>query len=106
VDQKDQDVPRFEAKPMFEPPKDFTFARDVSAFLSSGDPGLNYLSQTTSPADAAPPEPTKEPPIAALPFSLTPESSKSSFLAAASLTQCTPARRSSHISESPHAAKE
>ena len=32
VDQKDQDVPRFGAKPMFEPPKDFTFARDVSGF--------------------------------------------------------------------------
>jgi hypothetical protein len=30
VDQKDPDVPRFETKPMFEPPKDFTFARDVS----------------------------------------------------------------------------
>ena len=32
VDQKDQDPPRFEAKPMFEPPMDFTFARDVSSF--------------------------------------------------------------------------
>ena len=31
VDQKDQDVPVFGAKPMFEPPKDFTFARDVSS---------------------------------------------------------------------------
>lgn len=30
VDQKDQDVQRLETKPMFEPPKDFTFARDVS----------------------------------------------------------------------------
>jgi len=34
VDQKDRDVPRFETKPMFEPPKDFTFARDVSGFSS------------------------------------------------------------------------
>jgi len=33
VDQKDQDVPKFEAKPKFEPPKDFTFARDVSCSL-------------------------------------------------------------------------
>lgn len=32
VDQKDQDIPRVETKPMFEPPKDFTFARDVSSF--------------------------------------------------------------------------
>jgi len=32
MDQKDQDVPRSETKPMFEPPKDFTFARDVSSF--------------------------------------------------------------------------
>jgi nucleoporin NUP1 len=30
VDQKEQDVQRLETKPMFEPPKDFTFARDVS----------------------------------------------------------------------------
>ncbi|KAF9646853.1 hypothetical protein BDM02DRAFT_3130135 [Thelephora ganbajun] len=63
MDQKDQDVPRFETKPIFEPPKDFTFARD-----------------TASVVDAVPPEPpTKEPPIAALPFSLTPESPKPSF---------------------------
>lgn len=34
VDQKDRDVPRFETKAMFEPPKDFTFARDVSSFSS------------------------------------------------------------------------
>lgn len=32
VDQKEQDVQRFEVKPMFEPPKDFTFSRDVSFF--------------------------------------------------------------------------
>ena len=32
VDLKEQDVERFETKPMFEPPKDFTFARDVSPF--------------------------------------------------------------------------
>ena len=32
VDQKDQDIPRFETKSMFEPPKDFTFARNVSGF--------------------------------------------------------------------------
>ena len=31
-DPADQDPPRFEAKPMFEPPMDFTFARDVSCF--------------------------------------------------------------------------
>ena len=31
VDQRDQDVPRLETKPMFEPPTDFTFARDVSS---------------------------------------------------------------------------
>jgi len=31
-DPVDQDPPRFEAKPMFEPPMDFTFARDVSSF--------------------------------------------------------------------------
>ena len=30
VDQRDQDVSKLETKPMFEPPKDFTFARDVS----------------------------------------------------------------------------
>lgn len=34
VDQKEHDVQRFEAKPMFEPPKDFTFARNVR-FLTS-----------------------------------------------------------------------
>ena len=39
VDQKDQDVPKFETKPMFEPPKDFTFARDVSSFSSLIIPG-------------------------------------------------------------------
>ena len=32
MDQRDQDVPRSETRPMFEPPKDFTFARDVSSF--------------------------------------------------------------------------
>lgn len=78
VDQKDQDVQRFGAKPMFEPPKDFTFARDVSVFLGFDDSGLISLPQITS-AGVAPPEPIKEPPIAALPFSLTPDSSKSSF---------------------------
>lgn len=30
VNQKEQDVQRPETKPMFEPPRDFTFARDVS----------------------------------------------------------------------------
>ena len=32
VDQKEQDAQRFETKAMFEPPKDFTFARDVRFF--------------------------------------------------------------------------
>lgn len=32
VDQKEQEVQRSETKPMFEPPKDFTFSRDVSFF--------------------------------------------------------------------------
>ena len=35
VDQKEQDMQRFETKPMFEPPKDFTFSRDVSFFTFS-----------------------------------------------------------------------
>ena len=30
VDQKDQGAPKFETKPAFEPPRDFTFAQDVS----------------------------------------------------------------------------
>ncbi|KAF9792282.1 hypothetical protein BJ322DRAFT_1102792 [Thelephora terrestris] len=57
--QKEHNVQRLEAKPMFQPPEDFTFARD-----------------TTSVADVIPPEPAKEPPITALPFSLTPAPSK------------------------------
>ena len=81
VDQKDQDVSRSETKPMFEPPKDFTFAQDVSKPPLSSSLRLISLSQTTSVADTVLPEPAKEPPISALPFSLT-ESSKSSFPAA------------------------
>lgn len=34
MDQKDQDVQRVETKPKFEPPRDFTFARDVSVFFT------------------------------------------------------------------------